>query len=120
MTELTRLESACNQAHLLGDAAALDRIFADDIVIAVPSMTAMTKADALGIFRSGKIHFDKYATSRMRTRLYGDAAVVTGRLQRHRDMGGRAVDDDWQFTKVYIRRTAGWQVVSFHASPYAE
>jgi len=120
MTELTRLETVWNEAHLRGDAAALDRLFADDILIVVPNMAAMTKGDALGVFRSGRMHFDKYATSRTRTRLYGDAAVVTGRLQRHRDMNGRAVDDDWQFTKVYIRRTGGWQVVSFHASPFAE
>jgi hypothetical protein len=28
----------------------------------------------------------------------------------------RTVDDDWRFTKVYLRRAGGWQGVSFHAS----
>jgi len=113
---LQQLEAAWNTAHLRGDAAALDRLFADDIVIVVPGMRVMSKADALGVFASGRMKFDRYETSETTCRVYGDSAIVVGRLRRTRTRGNTTVDDDWRFTKVYVRRADGWRVVSFHAS----
>jgi len=113
---LTRLETDWSAAHVAGDAAALGQLFADDVVIMVPGMRVMTKADAVGMFTSGRMKFDRYETSEMKFRVYGETAVVTGRLRRTRVVAGATVDDDWRFTKVYHRRTGRWQVVSFHAS----
>ena len=62
----------------------------------------------------------KYDISDLRIRVFGDAAVVTGRLQRTRTLNGQAKEDDWRFTKVYIRRGGQWQVVAFHASEAAQ
>ena len=45
---LEQLESEWNAAHVRGDAATLDRLFADDVVVIVPGMRVMTKADAVG------------------------------------------------------------------------
>ncbi len=114
--ELARLETVWNHAHLSGDADALDRICADDLLVTVPGMTVMTKSEALGFLRSGQMKFDRYQTSDTRTRVYGNAAVVTGRLQRSRTTRGRSLQDDWRFTKVYVRQRGRWRVVSFHAS----
>ena len=113
---LERLETEWNDAHVRGDAAALDRIFSDDVVIIVPGMREMTKADAVGMFTSGRMKFDKYETSETIFRILNDTAIVTGRLKRTRVINGAATDDDWRFTKVYVRRANRWQVISFHAS----
>jgi len=113
---LTRLETDWNAAHVRGDAAALDHLFADDVVVMVPGMRVMTKADAVGMFTSGRMKFDQYETSETKFRVYDAMAIVTGRLRRTRVVAGAAVDDDWRFTKVYLRRAGRWQVVSFHAS----
>jgi uncharacterized protein (TIGR02246 family) len=114
--ELERLEAEWNRAHVRGDAVALERIFADDLVVIVPGMQVMTKADSLGMFRSGRMTFERYETSDTRIRTYDDTAIVTGRLRRTRVVAGATADDDWRFTKVYRRRDGRWQVVSFHAS----
>ncbi len=116
VTALTRLETEWNTAHVRGDAAALDHLFADDVVVMVPGMRVMTKADAVGMFTSGRMKFDRYETSETTFRVYDATAIVTGRLRRTRVVGGATVDDDWRFTKVYLRRAGHWQVVSFHAS----
>ena len=116
---IARLEIEWNAAHVHGDAAALDKLFADDLVVVVPAMRPMSKSDSLGVFASGRMKFDRYETSDTAIRVYGDSAIVTGRLQRARRMGDRAIDDDWRFTKVYVRRGGRWQAVSFHASPSA-
>jgi len=116
LATLARLEADWNRAHVHGDAAALDHLFADDLVVVVPGMRVMTKADALGMFTSGRMKFERYETSETKTRIYEATAIVTGRLRRTRVINGATVDDDWRFTKVYLRRAGGWQVVSFHAS----
>jgi ketosteroid isomerase-like protein len=113
---LRQLENAWNTAHVRGDTTELDRLFGDDLVVMVPGMRVMTKADALAMLGRGRMKFDRYETSETAVRVYGDAAIVTGRLRRTRTIAGGSSDDDWRFTKVYIRRAARWQVVSFHAS----
>ena len=114
--ELTRLERVWNEAHLRGDADALERLWADDLQVMVPEMRVMTKPGLIAFVRSGRMKFDRYETSDTRIHVYDDAAVVTGRMQRTRTVNGQTVDDDWRFTKMYVRRAGRWQVVAFHAS----
>ncbi len=83
-------------------------------------MQVLTKAGAIRILGSGKVRFKRYETSDIRIRVYDNAAVVTGRLQRTREAQGREMNDDWRFTKVYIRRNGRWQVVAWHASTNAQ
>ena len=117
--ELERLETVWNQAHEHGDADVLEALWADDMEVAVPKMPVMTKADVLKFARSGRMKFLSYKTSDIRVRLYDNAAVVTGRLQRTRSMNGQDISDDWRFTKVYVREAQKWRVVAFHASEAA-
>ena len=115
-TDLVALEAVWNEAHVRGDAEALDRLWAEELVVSVPGMTPMSKADVMGVTRMGRIPFLRYETSDVQARVFGDAAVVTGRLTRVRVMNGADVTDEWKFTKTYVRRDGRWQVVAYHAS----
>ena len=114
--ELTRLEQVWNDAHLTGDAAALDKLWAEDLFVTVPDMPVMNKEEVLALWKAGKIKFDIYKTSDIRIKVYGDSAVVTGQLVRIRDAKSTKFEDDWRFTKVYVRRNGKWQVVAWHGS----
>jgi len=114
--ELQRLETVWNEAHVRGDSAALSRLWADDLEVAVPKMSVMRKGELIKFVESGRMKFQRYETSDLNFRIYGQSGVVTGRVQRKREINGRTVEDDWRFTKVYQRTAAGWRVVSFHAS----
>ena len=116
---LTHLEADWNTAHMLGDATTLGRLFADDLVVVVPGMRPLSKADSLGMFKVGGMKFDRYESSDTQFRVYGETAIVTGRIKRTRTIGGKTMADDWRFTKVYLRRAGNWLVVSFHASNVA-
>ena len=118
--ELERLEAVWNEAHEHGDADTLEKLWADDLEIALPKMPVLAKADALKFARSGRMRFLRYSTSEIRVRVYENAAVVTGHLQRTRTMNGQEISDNWCFTKTYIRETGQWRVVSFHASEAAQ
>ena len=107
-----RLESVWNDAHLQRDAAALFDLWANELTITVPRMQVITKDVALNIIKSGRVPFQKYETTDVKVQLYGDAAVVTGRLHRLRN----GVADEWQFTKTYVRRDGRWQVAAFAAT----
>jgi len=118
--ELERLETVWNEAHEHGDADALEAIWADDLEVAVPRMPVLTRAEVAKFAHSGRMKFERYRTSDLHIRVYDNAAVVTGRLQRLRTMNGQQVSDDWRFTKTYIRQAKKWRVVSFHASEAAQ
>jgi ketosteroid isomerase-like protein len=117
--ELERLETVWNEAHEHGDVDALEKLWADDMEVAVPKMPVLTKADALKFARSGRMKFLSYRTSDIHVRVYDNAAVVTGRLQRTRSINGQEMSDDWRFTKTYVREAQQWRVVAFHASEAA-
>ena len=117
--ELERLETVWNEAHERGDADTLEKLWADDLEMAVPKMAVLTKADAIGFARSGRMKFLRYRTSDIRVRVYDHAAVVTGRMERTRTINGQEMHDDWRFTNTYIRESEQWRVVSFHASEAA-
>ena len=118
--ELNRLEAVWNDAHVKGDADALDALWANDLIVTVAGMPVMTKASSLAMVRSGKMPFLRYETSDIRVTTLGTAALVTGRVQRVRSMGGKDVTDDWRFTKVYAMNQGRWQVIAWHASPGAQ
>lgn len=117
--EFMRLEKLWNEAHLRGDAKTLDSLWAEDLIITVPKMPVMNKQQTLGVWRTGRISFKRYETSDVQIRVYGDAAVITGRLLRAREVSGQQMQDDWRFTKLYVRKSGQWKVVTWHASESA-
>ena len=117
--ELKRLETTWNNAHVAGDAAALDSLWADELVVTVPKMPVFNKTQSLAVWRSGKMKFKKYETSDIAIRTFGETAIVTGALVRERNFMGNDMREDWRFTKVYVRRDGKWRVVAWHASDAA-
>ena len=117
--ELQRLEKVWNEAHVAGDAVALDGLWADDLVVIVPKMPVFDKKQSLAIWRTGRMKFTRYETSDLTFRVYGDTAIVTGALVRDRKFGDKDIHEDWRFTKVYVRQDGKWRVVSWHASDAA-
>ena len=117
--ELVRLEKVWNDAYINGNVEPLEKLLADDLVVTMTDMAVLNKTQSIALLRSGHFKFPRYETSDIRIRVYTDAAVVTGRLQRTRSINGNNIDDDWRFTKVYVRRSGKWQVVAWHASTNA-
>lgn len=115
-SELLHLEDVWNNAYLKSDANSVGDLLADDVVITLTDMKVMDKPTALGILSTGMVKFDKYSTSDLRIRIYHDAAVVTGQLDRVRKISGVDTQDRSRFTKVYVRQNGKWLVVAWQAS----
>jgi hypothetical protein len=119
LKELYRLEAVWNDAHVKGNADALDALWANDLIVTVAAMPIMNKADALAMVRSNRMPFAKYETSELTVKQFENSALVTGRLVRERAMNGKTIADNWRFTKVYVRSDGRWRVDAWHASPAA-
>jgi ketosteroid isomerase-like protein len=86
------------------DAAALDRLLADDFVDTSWQGRRRTKAQMLNALRQGGN--GPQTLSDLAARLYGDAAVVTG-LNSVQDAKG-AVVAQIRFTDVFVYRAGRW------------
>jgi uncharacterized protein (TIGR02246 family) len=104
------------QAQIGADAAALDRIYADDFIGIGPSGTVRTKAQVIADFTSGDLKFQSITTDDVRVRVYGNTAVETGRSTMIGQDRGKAVPRDNRFTRVWVKQQRGWRLVSNHYS----
>jgi ketosteroid isomerase-like protein len=105
------------QAQIGADAAALDRIYADDFIGIGPSGVARTKSQVIADFTSGNLRFQSITTDDVRVRVYGNTAVETGRSTMIGQDGAKPVPRDNRFTRVWVKQQRGWRLVSNHYSP---
>ena len=104
------------QAQIGADAAALDRIYAEDFIGVGPSGTVRTKAQVISDFTSGNLKFQSITTDDVQVRVYGDTAVETGRSTMIGQDRGKAVPRDNRFTRVWVKQRGRWQLVANHYS----
>jgi ketosteroid isomerase-like protein len=104
------------QAQIGADAAALDRIYADDFIGIGPSGTVRTKPQVIADFTSGYLKFQSIVTDDVQVRVYGNAAVETGRSTMIGQDKGKTVPRENRFTRVWIKQGAHWRLVANHYS----
>src|SRR5579871_5363879 len=76
---IRKLEEERNQAIIHGDAAALERMTADDYTFVTLRGEMLGKAEIVRNFSSGAAKYQSRTISDLNIRVYGDSAVVTGR-----------------------------------------
>src|SRR6476646_10247759 len=116
ITVLKQLDQERIQAQIGADAAALDRLYAEDFIGIGPSGAVRTQAQVIADFTSGSLRFQSITTDYVRWRVYGNTAVETGRSTMIGQDGGKAVPRDNRFTRVWVERQGRWQLVANHYS----
>src|SRR5919205_1115906 len=113
---IRQLDNERIQAQIHADAAALDRIYADDFIGVGPSGTVRTKARVISDFTSGDLKFQSITTDDVQVRVYGNTAVETGRSTMNGQDRGKAVPRDNRFTRVWVKQQGRWRLVANHYS----
>ena len=113
---IRKLDNERIKAQIHADAAALKRIYADDFIGVGPSGTVRTKPQVISDFTSGDLRFQSITTDDVRVRVYGNAAVETGRSTMDGQDKGKAVPHDTRFTRVWIKQQGRWRLVTNHYS----
>ena len=105
------------------DRAALERIIADDFLIAgwLPDGQLGDRQTYIeDCLRPRAVEQSSYNYSKWKVRIYGDVAVVNCILEIHALVGGTAWGGVFLHTQVWTKRDGPWRVVACHSSPVPE
>jgi uncharacterized protein (TIGR02246 family) len=119
MDVVRRLDEELAVATWTGDALWFQDNLADDYVLVTPGGTVRTKREVIGELATPGLKMDPFEATEVRVRVYGDAAVVTGRMLQRFTLGGIRYANDVRYTNVYVRRKSRWLLASGHATSVA-
>ena len=108
------------EAELHGDTEYLARLLTDDFLLIGPLGFMLTKEQALARFQSGDLGYTALSWSDVAVRVYGDAAIATGRHTQQGTYQGRPIDGQFRVTQVSVRQEKRWQLAGLHFSPIAQ
>ncbi|CAN5708549.1 hypothetical protein BH18ACI4_BH18ACI4_06100 [soil metagenome] len=113
--QILRLENEGRAATLKNDFPANDRLLADNWINVNADGSVTTKAKLMELLKAGSFKILSIENDEVMVRIFGDAAVVTGRsTTRRAGEGGEILTRQARFTRVYVSRHGRWQVVSAH------
>jgi uncharacterized protein (TIGR02246 family) len=115
--EIRALEDERNRAILKGDAAALERMTADDYTFITLRGELRTKSEIVKGFQSGSFKYDARTISDLNIRVYGNTAIVVGRSIQKGSENGKDYSGDYRFTRVYVKQKARWITVALQTTP---
>jgi ketosteroid isomerase-like protein len=76
----------------------------------------MTKPQWLELALSGRVIGESFEFSDVNVHVYGEVAVVKSRMRQQASVDGRAWNETFMLTDVWVRRDGRWQVVARHSS----
>jgi len=118
--ELIKLENEWAEAWVKQDVAFFERIEADDYTYTACEGSVWTKAQDLALLKSGQDVITSWVLANMKVRVYGDAAVVTGRATVKETYKGKDVSRQERWTDTWVKRAGRWQCVAGHSSEIAQ
>ena len=90
------------------DAVAAARLLADDYVFLQADGVVSNKAQNIAVLRDPAFVCQSLITEDVKVRVYGEAAVVTGRVVMRATYGGQDVGGEFLYTDVWARRDGRW------------
>lgn len=113
-------DSARYRAMIKLDIAALERIFADDLVYMHSTGTIDTKTSLINALRERKFAFKSAETTDTTVRSYGDTAILNGRVRLVVEVAGTDHHAFSGFTTIWVRQESGWTLVHWQSTPLAK
>jgi len=114
--ELVKLENDWLQAFFKNDGAFADRFLAEDYIGTDEHGNVKTKAQEIAEIKAGAHLSTSGVLDNIRVRVYGDAAVVTGRRIMKGLFQGKEYRSPYLWTDTFIKSDGSWQCVASHVS----
>jgi uncharacterized protein (TIGR02246 family) len=118
--QVMALNNAWADAITKGDAAALGRILADDVIVTSGNGEIRNKAaeikDSAGAPDPEFVWLRPFTTEEVRVRIYRDAALVTGRAKWGFRYRGQEVNQERRYTHMYVKQLGQWRIVAQQVS----
>jgi len=113
--EVRKLEREWLDSYEQHDAAAINRILADDFTITNSNGSVQTKADImkmLGSPRPATAPSFTFSTEDVQARVDGDKVILSGRVLQKGERNGQQMTMQSRYTDTYVKRQGRWQVVA--------
>jgi ketosteroid isomerase-like protein len=107
-------------AMVAGDQETLGRILSDDMTYVHTSAAVDTKSSIMESIGNGNLNYKKMAARNVQVRDFGDAAVLRGQADVEVTSGGNDLTFSLEFTEVYAKGDAGWQMVAWQSTRLPE
>jgi ketosteroid isomerase-like protein len=117
---LIRQADAWDQAIIRKDLAAIEANMAEDFRQIRSNGDLADKATFLKDIVSPDLTIEPYQVEDLEVRIYGDAALLTGRTRMKGSYQGEAFATHYRYVDVYVRRGGRWQVVSVQITTIRE
>lgn len=120
--ELMQLERDIGQANINRDKTFFERIEADEFIYTDSGGGITTKAQDVASLDKpiGEFKLVSYEVDEMKVKVYGDTAVVWGRVTTTLKGKDREVVNKSRFTDTFVKREGRWQLVAGHSSRIRE
>ncbi len=115
--EIVRLEDAWRQARIDGDAAFLDRFFAEEMRVQGPDGRVGSRAAEIAVTARRLIRPVSIRHGPLDVSVYGRTAVVTGLDHATGVFGGQQGELWLRFTDVLVKRDGRWRLVLQQTTP---
>ena len=116
---LEKLAQDLTNAERKGDVAFLAHTLADDFVGIGPRGFILTKDEWLARHKSGDLRYESFELDEVKIRVYGDAAVLTGRETTKVKYRGQDQQGQFRTTEVFVKQDGRWRLAGLQLSPIA-
>ncbi|HEV8370545.1 MAG TPA: nuclear transport factor 2 family protein [Pyrinomonadaceae bacterium] len=116
--EILRLEEQLTQTEMSVDVDALDRIYADDIMVTAPIGICVDKPAVMTEIRQASENaiVGRYDKDDLRVRAFGDTAVSSYRMTAEATFEGTEIKRQLCITNVWLKRNKHWQIIARHTA----
>ncbi|PYY16925.1 MAG: hypothetical protein DMG60_13385 [Acidobacteria bacterium] len=118
--KITQLEQERSKAQVQSDVSKLNQLLAPEFVEVNAAGQIRTKAENIEGHRNGQTHWQAFDLNELKVKVYGNTAVVTGRLTRTGTFAGRDLSGRSRYTRYYVNRQGHWQAIFQHSIPDPE
>ena len=108
------------EALIKRDLAALDKIWAEGYTFTNGRGEFLTKKDRMENIKSGATQFDSINREDEEIRVFGNTAVVTGRVVLKVIYSGKESSGPYRFINVWVKMQQRWQIVANQITPIAQ
>lgn len=118
--EVLKADEVRNDALQKGDVAALDKIYADDLVYANATGALLTKQQHLADVKGKTLHFISFKHEDVKAVVHGDTGLVTGISKSEVEYKGSISKSNRRFLNVFSKRGGNWLCVGHFETNISE
>jgi ketosteroid isomerase-like protein len=117
--QVATLSKQYREAAIKGDTGAMDALLSDDWIGIDPMGDVADKAKNAKDLKDGTVDIESIEPSEVKVRVYGDAAVVTGRSHVKLKYKGEKIDNHVRVSEFYAKQGGKWRCVSMQVTSIA-